>query len=104
MSYPSALESLYEDGWITDVLCVVKSGKEATVYCCRAGPTTADALFAAKVYRARESRSFKNDAIYHEGRAIRSAKRAHLDQRLQRAVKKRTTAGREFQFASWIGH
>src|SRR2546421_1144448 len=84
MSYPSALESFCEDGWITDILYVVKSGKEVTVYCCRAGPTTGGELCAAKIYRAHESRSFKNDAIYHEGRATldQHLHRAHPDKRL----------------------
>ena len=30
--------SFFEDGWIDEVLFPVKSGKEATVYCCRACP------------------------------------------------------------------
>ena len=35
---PPELDGFIEDGWIDDVLGVVKSGKEATVYCCRACP------------------------------------------------------------------
>ena len=42
----------------------VKSGKEATVYCCQAHPSTGAKLLAAKVYRSRNNRSFKNDVIY----------------------------------------
>ena len=37
-------ESFYEDWLITEVLHVVKSGKEATVYCCRAHPHTGEKL------------------------------------------------------------
>jgi RIO kinase 1 len=33
-----ALESLFDEGWISELLYEVKSGKEATVYCCRGGP------------------------------------------------------------------
>jgi serine/threonine-protein kinase RIO1 len=30
------IEAFIEDGWIEDVLVLVKTGKEANVYCCRA--------------------------------------------------------------------
>jgi hypothetical protein len=30
------IKTFIEDGWIEDVLFLVKSGKEANVYCCRA--------------------------------------------------------------------
>jgi len=71
-----ALEPFFKERWISEVLHIVKSGKEATVYCCRAHPDTELGLLAAKVYRAREDRSFKNDAIYQEGRVV-------LDKRLR---------------------
>lgn len=90
-------ESFYEDWLITEVLRVVKSGKEATVYCCRAHPATGATLLAAKVYRPREQRGFKNDAVYQEGRVI-------LDKRIRRAFEKKTRKGREFQFSSWMAH
>jgi RIO kinase 1 len=94
----SLLEAFFEEGFITDVLSIVKSGKEATVYCCQANrPSTGMKLLAAKVYRSLQTRSFKNDAIYQAGRAIR-------DQRLQRAFNKKTRKGREVQFTSWIEH
>ncbi len=89
------LEPLREDGWLVDVLHAVKSGKEATVYCCAAGPRVAAELVAAKVYHQRTHRSFKNDSIYQEGRVV-------LDRRLQRAVRRRTRTGRACQFSSWI--
>jgi RIO kinase 1 len=93
----SSLRTFYDEWLITDVLNIVKSGKEATVYCCRAHPSTGTKLLAAKVYRSREFRNFKNDAVYQEGRVI-------LDKRLRRAVKKKTQTGREVQFASWVEH
>src|SRR5579872_5090423 len=65
-----ALEHFFTEGLITGVLHVVKSGKEATVYCCQAHPSTGVELLAAKVYRSRNNRGFKNDAIYQEGRRI----------------------------------
>ena len=87
-------ESFYEDWLITEVLHVVKSGKEATVYCCRAHPHTGEKLIAAKVYRDRRNRGFKNDAVYQEGRFIGSG-------RVERALAKKTRFGRECQFEFW---
>jgi RIO kinase 1 len=91
------LDTFIEDELITDVLQVVKSGKEATVFCCRAHPATGYERLAAKVYRPREQRGFKNDAVYHEGRVI-------LDSRVRRAVANKSRFGRESQFSMWLGH
>lgn len=93
----SSLGTFYDDRLITDVPSIVKSGKEATVYCCRAHPSTGTKFLAAKVYRSRQFRSFKNDAVYREGRVI-------LDERIRRAIKKKTQIGRDVQFASWVEH
>jgi RIO kinase 1 len=84
-------------GLIVDVLGALKSGKEATVYVCQAHPDTGEAYFAAKVYRERINRSFRNDAVYQEGRVIRDA-------RLRRAWENKSETGREVQFARWTGH
>lgn len=86
----------YDRSLITDVLYEVKSGKEATVYCCRAHPQTGVALLAAKVYRERDHRGFHNEAIYREGRPL-------LDRRAQRALEKGSAVGKRMQYASWIG-
>jgi len=91
----SVLEGFYERELISDMLYVVKSGKEATVYCCRAHPSTGREFLAAKVYRPRQMRSFRNDAVYQQGRVI-------LDARLRRAVKNKSRTGRGLQFGSWI--
>jgi len=64
----SSLARFYEEDLISDVLHVVKSGKEATVYCCAADPRTGAEYLAAKVYRPRMFRSLKNDAIYRQSR------------------------------------
>ncbi|HLF80082.1 MAG TPA: RIO1 family regulatory kinase/ATPase [Dehalococcoidia bacterium] len=74
------LETFIDQGFVQEVLGLVRIGKEATVYCCRAGSALDVDLVAAKVYRARQYR-FKNDAVYQEARVremgIRgSAKRA----------------------------
>jgi hypothetical protein len=67
----SSLERFYEDDLIADVLSMVKSGKEATVYCCAGGSATEREYVAAKVYRPRMFRSLQNDALYRESRAQR---------------------------------
>ncbi|HEY8684916.1 MAG TPA: RIO1 family regulatory kinase/ATPase [Chloroflexota bacterium] len=93
----SPLAPFFAEGIITDVVRTEKSGKEGTVYCCRADPSTGYDLVAAKVYRPRSRRSFKNDAVYHEGRVI-------LNKRDARAVARKTDWGRETKFGSWIAH
>ncbi len=93
----NALESFFGDGLIMEVLYIVRSGKEATVYCCRAAPETGHALLAAKVYRGLEQRAFRNDSIYQAGRG------ANWETRKLRAFKNKTAHGREVQFATWIG-
>jgi RIO kinase 1 len=89
------LQPFREDGWLTDVLYMVKSGKEATVYCCSAGPRIGAGLVAAKVYRQLIYRSFKDDSIYRQGRVI-------LDRRMRRAVQKKTKTGRGGGFGLWV--
>lgn len=68
----SSLSQFYEEDLITDVVHMVKSGKEASVYCCTAHPSTGREYLAAKVYRPRMFRSLKNDAIYRENRMQRN--------------------------------
>ena len=90
------LAVFFDRALITEVLYEVKSGKEATVYCCRAHPDSGFALLAAKLYRDQEHRTFHNEAIYREGRPL-------LDKRAQRALEKRSAAGLRMQQASWRG-
>jgi len=114
--YADALDYFVADRLITDVVHVVKGGKEATVFCCRAHPSTKVELLAAKVYRRGQFHhvvtkkdgsfrevtffdqtrlsNFKNDAMYREGRIT--------DKRLARAIQKRTRKAREVEHASWI--
>src|SRR5260221_3061289 len=93
----AALDSFFAQGLITEVLYTVKSGKEATVYCCQAHPSTGAKLLAAKVYRPRNNRSFKNDAVYQEGRVI-------LEGHVRRAIENKSRFGREAQFAMWVNY
>jgi RIO kinase 1 len=92
----SLLDAFIGDGSITDVLFVVRSGKEATVYCCRAAASFGGGLVAAKVYRPLERRNFRNDAIYRTGRD------AMLSSRSKRALANKSRHGRELQYGTWI--
>jgi RIO kinase 1 len=92
-----ALEPFFADGYVEEVLYELKSGKEAVVYCCRGGARLQGALVAAKVYKARQQRSFHNDWMYREGRVI-------LDARARRAAAKRTDFGREVASTLWTDH
>ena len=92
-----ALEPFLADGLIESVLYPIKSGKEATVYCCRGGSALKGALVAAKVYKPKAFRSFRDDSVYREGRVI-------LDARARRAAAKRTDFGQKVQSALWTDH
>ncbi len=93
------LDSFFAEGLLAEVLYEVKSGKEATVYCCRPGRELKGEcdLVAAKVYRPIEERAFRNDAIYQEGRMARNT-------RFRRAVINKSEFGRQVQYALWRHH
>jgi RIO kinase 1 len=90
------LETFFDQGLISDVLGLVKIGKEASVYCCRAGLALDADLVAAKVYRARQYR-FKNDAVYQEARSREMGLRG----RALRAMNNKSSFGREVQSGVW---
>jgi RIO kinase 1 len=94
---PDPLDPFFADGTIVEVVGELKSGKEGTVYVCRANEATAEELLAAKVYRSRTLRNFKNDAIYSQGRSFGKA-------RENRAVKNKSAVGREIQYGAWLNH
>ncbi|MCH8478936.1 MAG: phosphotransferase [Wenzhouxiangella sp.] len=91
MKVPPRLRPLLEDGLIDDVLAQVKSGKEADVFVVRCG----DERRCAKVFKEANQRSFRQAAIYQEGRRERSSRRS-------RAMSGRTRYGRQEQEKSWI--
>jgi RIO kinase 1 len=95
-----ALDALIEEGLIDDVLGVVKSGKEATVYCCQRDGD----LIAAKVYRTTDVRRFSNDAQYRTGRRHQTNRHggAALGSRGERAMEAKSRKGREFSFEAWV--
>jgi RIO kinase 1 len=92
-----SLDPFFRNETLTDVLYLVKSGKEATVYCCRGGEKIGGGLVAAKIYRPREHRKFKNDSIYRQGRLAGNS-------REERAARNKSGFGRSVLFGEWVGH
>jgi RIO kinase 1 len=102
-----SLYSFYDEGLISDVLALVKGGKEASVYVCRAHPATGYDLLAAKVYRPRMFRNLRNDAMYRQGREILVAggKPAGRDAGyIERAMRHKTAFGVQAGHTSWLMH
>lgn len=102
-----SLRTFYEQNLVRDVLYLVKGGKEANVYCCEAGTSAPSGIefVAAKVYRPRQFRNLRNDHMYRAGRAVLTSEgRAvkNSDQRLMRALGKKTDFGAQVQHTSWL--
>ena len=101
----SSLETFYTQQIITDILYAVKGGKEASVYCCEAHPSTGLDFIAAKVYRPKMFRSLSNDQMYREGREIMQENgkvMKDVDYRMVRAVKKKSGFGEKIMHQSWL--
>jgi len=89
-SQGSPLDQLLEEGIITEVVGRLQSGKEAEVFLVRFG----ERVVAAKVYKDKSQRSFKNKAAYQEGRAVRNT-------RDQRAMDRRSRFGKGAEEDAW---
>jgi RIO kinase 1 len=101
----SSLYSFYDEGLISDVLALVKGGKEASVYCCEAHPATGLGLLAAKVYRPRMFRNLRNDKMYRQGREILVAggRPAGRDSGyIERAIRSKSGFGLQAAHTSWL--
>lgn len=100
-----SLESFWRDRWLTDILYRVRPGKEATVYCCPAGPGLGLEYVAAKVYRPRKFRAMTNDWLYKQGRlTIGTDGKEARDARTLKAIRRGTKYGRRVDMASWVAH
>lgn len=84
------LDVLLADGVIDEVLGRLKSGKEATISLVRRG----EQVLAAKVYKDRDTRSFRNNSAYTEGRKVRNS-------RTQRAIDGGGRFGRDAAEQAW---
>ena len=102
----NSLGDFYEHQWLDDVLRLVKGGKEANVYQCRANASVAglkQPLIAAKLYRPRQFRALKKDYVYRERRAnLDSDGNLIGDDGRLHAIEKRTTYGLDLLQTSWI--
>jgi RIO kinase 1 len=96
LSESEAFDEFFGEGYVTQMVRPLSSGKEASVYLCRATESAGGGLLAMKVYRARDHRSFKNDHLYKAGRVI-------LNGHDRRAVAKKSRHGREFEESWWTG-
>ena len=100
-----SLGAFYEQKWISDVLRLIKGGKEASVYLCRSGVAVDAPLLAAKVYRPRQFRNLKNDALYRVGRdELDENGRSITDDGSLHAIRKRTSFGEKLRHQSWIAY
>src|SRR4029079_17539029 len=85
------------EGYITDVLRIIRTGKEASVHLCRANPsTTGEELLALKIYHPLDRRDFRDESLYRDGEWIK-------ERRVRMALEKRTKFGRDVQSEIWIG-
>lgn len=92
----SDLDAFIASDYLSEVLGVVKSGKEATVYCVRGGSRLDGALVAAKVYRTMKVRQFANASVYTAGRIRQPQKRE------ARAMMRRSAFGQQVAFNRWV--
>ncbi|MEX2420691.1 MAG: RIO1 family regulatory kinase/ATPase, partial [Actinomycetota bacterium] len=94
---PSAFDHFLAEGFITDVVRIIKTGKEASVHLCRANrSTTGEDLLALKAYHPLDRRDFRDESIYRDGEWIK-------ERRVRVALEKKTRFGREVQGAIWVG-
>jgi RIO kinase 1 len=94
---PNLLQPFIEEGFISEVIRPLSSGKEATIHLCVAGEfARGHDLVVLKAYRPREQRDFRNHQAYTAGRVVRG--------RPGRAVTTKTRFGREVDEALWQDH
>jgi RIO kinase 1 len=90
-------EHFLDEGLITEILRPIKSGKEASVYLCRANPrATGEDLVALKRFHPLGRRDFRDDGLYHDGEWIK-------ERRIRAALDKKTRFGRVLQGGIWVG-
>lgn len=91
----SSFNYFIDEGLITDVVRVIKTGKEASVHQCRANPVTGENLVALKLYHPLDRRDFRDESLYRDGEWIK-------ERRIRVALEKRTRFGREVQGSIWV--
>lgn len=100
-----SLGPFYDEQWFDDVLRIIKGGKEASVYLCRANASSEIDHLAAKIYRPRSLRNLRKDHIYREGRPQLDSDGLNIiKERELKAIMKRTSYGQDLMHTSWIEH
>ncbi|MCA9978504.1 MAG: hypothetical protein KC413_22240, partial [Anaerolineales bacterium] len=102
-----SLRDFYNQELISDVLGLVKGGKEASVYRCAAHQATGETWLAAKVYRPRMFRNLRNDKQYRQGRLTLDGNGRAVnprDVRLQKAINQKSSLGEQVAHTSWLMH
>jgi RIO kinase 1 len=90
-----SIEYFIDEGLITNVVRIIKTGKEASVHLCRANPATGHDLLALKLYHPLDRRDFRDESLYRDGEWIK-------ERRIRVALEKRTRFGREVQGSIWV--
>ncbi len=87
----SDLNELHQMDCLDEVICGIKTGKEASVFLGR----NSKGLVAVKIYTDIRVRSFKNDAAYRQGRFIG-------DTRLKKAIDHHSHRGLDARQGLWV--
>jgi len=87
----SDLNALAKMGFLDELICGIKTGKEASVFLGR----NSEGFVAVKVYTDLRVRSFKRDASYREGRFIG-------DSRVEKAIKQGSEYGLDAHQILWV--
>jgi len=90
------LDPFFDRGLITRIHAKLMSGKEATVYCCRAHPATRRRFLAAKVYRKHAASAHKWAPEYFQGRE------RVLKERTIRAIRAHSAFGKTVAAGLWV--
>ena len=92
---PPDLQWFVDVGAVSEVVRIIKSGKESQIYLTRRFCGDTIFYFAAKVHKPRIQRSFKRDKVYRLGWYFK-------DGRVRRAVSKTSLYGRHVIGARWV--
>lgn len=87
----NGLQNLFESGYLDELVGIIRSGKEATVYLGK----RANDFVAVKIYADRDACLFRNKDKYAEGRKIG-------DKRMTKAVTNHSRIGKAVSHALWI--
>jgi RIO kinase 1 len=97
LSYPLEIEEHFDDGTLDSYLGKIAEGKEASIHLCAKRVHETQRMYAVKLYKYREKRSFKNRADYFLPITLLSHRRE------ARAIKNKTKTGRRLEESLWMG-